>query len=181
MKIPYTLVRSDRKTIAIHITPAGTVEVRCPRHCSRRDVEAFVISKQDWILAHLEAISRQQALPKFSETELRALAKQAAESLPERVGQFAERMGVTYGRITIRSQKTRWGSCSAQGNLNFNCLLMLAPPEIRDYVVIHELCHRKHMDHSPAFWMLVQQHLPDWAQRRRWLKANGRTILAQMP
>ena len=181
MKIPYTLVRSDRKTIAIHITPAGTVEVRCPRRCSRRDVEAFVISKQDWILAHLEAISRQQALPKFSETELRALAKQAAESLPERVGQFAERMGVTYGRITIRSQKTRWGSCSAQGNLNFNCLLVLAPGQVQDYVVIHELCHRKHMNHSREFWEEVQQYCPDYRACRKWLRENQQSLIGRLP
>ena len=85
MEIPYTLIRSNRKSIAIHITTEGTVEVRCPRRCSRTDVEAFVLSKQDWIARHLERISRQPVLPKFSEPEIRFLAEQAAASLPERV------------------------------------------------------------------------------------------------
>jgi predicted metal-dependent hydrolase len=94
---------------------------------------------------------------------------------------YAPRIGVTYGGITIRNQRTRWGSCSGKGNLNFNCMLMLAPPRVIEYVIVHELCHRKHMDHSPAFWALVERHLPDWQERRGWLKQNGSALLAQMP
>ena len=89
-------------------------------------------------------------------------------------------MGVSYGRITIRCQKTRWGSCSAKGNLNFNCLLMLAPPEVADYVVVHELCHRKHMNHGAAFWSEVARILPDYARHRAWLKENGSRLLARL-
>jgi predicted metal-dependent hydrolase len=87
---------------------------------------------------------------------------------------------VSYGRITIRNQKTRWGSCSGKGNLNFNCLLMLAPPEVLDYVVVHELCHRREMNHSPRFWALVEQVLPDWRQRRQWLKTHGDALMRRM-
>ena len=82
-------------------------------------------------------------------------------------------MGVTCGRISIREQKTRWGSCSGQGNLNFNWKLILMPPEILDYVVVHELAHRKQMNHSPAFWAEVERILPDWRERRRWLREKG--------
>lgn len=181
MEIPYTLIRSNRKTIAIHITPEGTVEVRCPRRCSRADVEAFVLSKQDWIVRHLERISRQPVLPKLSESEIRFLAEQAAASLPERVRQLAAGMGVSYGRITIRSQKTRWGSCSAQGNLNFNCLLMLAPQQVRDYVLIHELCHRKHLNHSREFWEEVERHCPDYRTCKKWLKENQQHLIGRLP
>ena len=90
-------------------------------------------------------------------------------------------MGVSFERITIRAQKTRWGSCSNGGNLNFNCLLMLSPPEIRDYVVIHELCHRKHMNHSPGFWREVAKHCPDYARHRKWLKDRGGALIARLP
>ena len=180
MDISYTLVRSDRKTIAIHITPAGEVEVRCPRRCSKREVEAFVLSKQDWISKHLLAIARRPELPRLSAGEIRSLAEQAAEIFPQRVRQLAGQIGVTYGRITIRSQKTRWGSCSAQGNLNFNCLLMLCPEEVRDYVVIHELCHRKHLNHSPHFWAEVERCCPDYRIHRKWLKDKGGTLISRL-
>ena len=181
MKIPYTLVRSSRKTIAIHITPTGEVEVRCPRRCSRREVEAFVVSKQDWICKHLQTIAQRPELPQLSAEELRSLAKQAADLLPGRVKELAAWMEVSYGRLTIRSQKTRWGSCSAQGNLNFNCLLMLMPQEVRDYVVIHELCHRKHLNHSPEFWAEVGRYCPYYRDAKKWLKENGAALIARLP
>ena len=89
-------------------------------------------------------------------------------------------MGVTYGRITIRNQVSRWGSCSSVGNLNFNCLLMLAPPEVRDYVVVHELCHRKEMNHSPAFWAEVEKMIPDYKAHKKWLKDNGTALISRL-
>ena len=86
---------------------------------------------------------------------IKELADKARIFIPERVKYYAEVIGVDYGRITIRCQKTRWGSCSSKGNLNFNCLLMLMPSEVIDYVVVHELCHIKQMNHSKAFWKEV--------------------------
>ena len=83
---------------------------------------------------------------------------------------LAEKLGVTYGRITIRHQKTRWGSCSSSGNLNFNCALMNTTPEIIDYVVVHELCHRKQMNHSALFWAEVEKVLPNYKELRSALK-----------
>jgi len=117
----------------------------------------------------------------FSPEEVKALARQAAKELPVRVRKFAPLVGVDYGRITIRSQRTRWGSCSAKGNLNFNCLLMLCPEEVRDYVVIHELCHRKELNHSPRFWAEVEKVCPDYARHRKWLKENGGSLIAGLP
>ena len=103
----------------------------------------------------------------------------AKKIFPERTAYFAKRMGVTYKRITIREQKTRWGSCSSAGNLNFNWLLILAPPEVLDYVVVHELCHRREMNHSQAFWKEVEKILPDYRERQKWLKDNGWRLMEE--
>ena len=109
--------------------------------------------------------------------ELEALYREQARArISERAAWFARIMGVSYGRITIRAAKTRWGSCSAKGNLNFHWKLILMPEEVLDYVVVHELAHRKQMNHSPAFWAEVEKVLPDYRERRRWLKTWGQTV-----
>ena len=179
--IPYTLIRSSRKTISIVIKPSGEVEVRCPRRCSKRDAEAFVRSKEDWIRKHLQAIAERPQQTVFSREKVKNLGDQAARVLPERVEYFAKIIGVTYGRITIRNQRTRWGSCSAKGNLNFNCLLMLCPDAVQDYVVVHELCHRKELNHSAAFWAEVEKICPDYRLHRKWLKENGTSLIGRLP
>ena len=178
MPIPYQIIRSSRKTISIQISPGGEVIVRCPRRMPGEDIHKFVTSKQRWIETHLP---RAEPLPPFSPEELQALAQKAMAVIPERVTYFASRMGIHYGRITIRSQHTRWGSCSSKGNLNFNCLLMLCPAEVLDYVVVHELCHRKEMNHSPAFWAEVEKILPGYPQQKKWLKDNGSALIGRLP
>ncbi len=175
--IPYRILRSSRKTISLEIQPDGRVLVRCPRRMGAEAVRAFVESKSDWIRKHLAQQAAQPKRPALTEEALRTLAREAARVLPERAAYFAPLVGVTYGRITIRAQRTRWGSCSGQGNLNFNCLLMLTPPEVADYVVVHELCHRKEMNHSAAFWAEVERVLPDYRERRQWLKENGGALI----
>ena len=104
------------------------------------------------------------------------LAEKALRTIPERVAYYAPKIGVSYGRISIRAQKTKWGSCSAEGNLNFNYLLMLAPPEVLDSVVVHELCHRKEMNHSPRFYTEVLRVFPEYKKHCRWLKDNGNVL-----
>lgn len=174
----YTIIRSRRKSLAIEITPRGNILVRAPLRMANRDIQQFVESKQDWITAHLSNIP---AVTPLTSEEHMALIRSARAHLPNKTACYARKLGVTYGRITIRSQKTRWGSCSASGNLNFNCLLMLAPEEIQDYVVVHELCHRKHMNHSPTFWADVEAIIPDYRRKRAWLKENGASLLARLP
>ena len=178
-KLEYTLLRSKRKTISIRITENGTVEVRAPLHLADAQIHRFVLSKEKWIRKHLEN-RKAPALPPFTPEEVQALADKALETIPKRVAHFAELVGVTYGRITIRNQKTRWGSCSAKGNLNFNCLLMLAPPQVLDYVVIHELCHRKEMNHSARFWAAVERFCPEYKAARTWLKQNGASLIGRL-
>lgn len=180
-EIAFQLIRSNRKTVSIQIQPDGTVVVRCPRTMRIETVRGFVRSKADWIEKHQKTKQQAAKQAPFTMTEIRALADEACRLIPERVRWFAPVVGVTYGRITIRNQRTRWGSCSSQGNLNFNCLLMLMPREVLDYVVVHELCHRKHMDHSAAFWAEVERVLPDYKLRRKWLKDNGNAFISRMP
>ena len=177
--ITYRIIRSARKTIAIQIMPAGEVLVRCPNRMRMEDIQRFVDSKSGWITSHLA--KQKPNLPAFSEEELQSLARQALKTIPERVDHFAPIVGVTYGRITIRSQHTRWGSCSSKGNLNFNCMLMLVPPEVLDYVVVHELCHRKEMNHSAKFWAEVERVLPNYRTMRKWLKDNGSALIGRLP
>ena len=177
----YELVRSARLTIAVEIRN-GRVIVRAPLRMNKAEIERFVASKADWINKHLEAAKQHQSVSvqPFTATEIQQLADAALQDIPQRVQKYAVIIGVTVGRITIRNQKTRWGSCSSKGNLNFNCLLMLCPEEVRDYVVVHELCHRKELNHSPRFWNEVARVMPDYTQRRKWLKENGGSLIARL-
>lgn len=178
-----TLIRSRRKSLAIEITPELQVVVRAPARMPVREINAFVQEKDDWIRAHLQQMAEKKRLREqcreqaLSKEELQELAAQAMKLIPQKVHYYAQIIGVTYGRITIRNQRTRWGSCSGKGNLNFNCLLLLMPEEVLDYVVVHELCHRKEMNHSARFWEEVEKILPDYRQRRKWLKDNGGRIM----
>lgn len=178
----YTLTRSTRKTVSLQIK-GGQLIVRVPNRMSQQDIQRFLSSHSAWIEKHMAAVASSQhaAGPKLSAEELQALARQAAAYIPDRVAYYAPLIGVNYGKITIRAQKTRWGSCSAQGNLNFNCLLMLAPPEVIDSVVVHELCHRRQMNHSNAFYQEIDKVFPDYRRYHGWLKQNGEALLLKLP
>ena len=178
--LEYRLIRSQRKTVSLQLAPDGSLTVRAPLRMPEREIRAFVESKQAWIESHRAKLTSQPVQPHLTAEELHTLADQALKMIPARAAHYAPLVGVTYGRITIRNQRSRWGSCSSLGNLNFNCLLMLCPPEVLDYVVVHELCHRKEMNHSPRFWAEVERVLPDYKQRRNWLKDNGNAIMARM-
>ena len=178
VKFNAQVIRSSRRTVAVEITRDRRVVVRAPLRMKDRDIEAFLELKSPWIAAHLARPAATQ--PPLTETEKAALVAAAREDIPRRVAQFAPQVGVSVGRVTIRCQHTRWGSCSSKGNLNFNCLLMLCPEWVRDYVVIHELCHRREMNHSPRFWALVAANCPDYNAARRWLKTQGRAIMERV-
>ena len=176
----YRVIRSNRKTLALQITDEGLV-VRAPRNFPDQQIRHFVEEKRSWVEKHLQKQAALAKEPPFSQEFIKELASKAAATIPERVAVCARQLGVTYGRITVRSQHTRWGSCSAKGNLNFNCLLMLAPPQVLDYVVIHELCHRLQMNHSARFWSLVESLCPDYRSCRRWLKVQGGPLIRRLP
>lgn len=178
-----TVIRSNRKTVAIQVNSDLGVTVRAPRSASEKDIEEILKKKEAWISKHIEKIKKTkerleaESTEKLTREKVIALAEEALKVIPERVEYFAKVIGVTYGKITIRNQKTRWGSCSSKGNLNFNCLLMLAPSEVLDYVVVHELCHRKQMNHSKAFWLEVEKVLPNYKEVRKWLKEEGSQMI----
>ena len=179
----YTLIKSRRKTISVELRD-GEVVVRAPNRMPKREINAFVEKHTEWIIKQQKKWNEQQAqlgtIEKLTNDELDALYQQAKAVIPARVRYYADLLGVDYGRITIRCQRTRWGSCSAKGNLNFNCLLMLAPPEVLDSVIVHELCHRKEMNHSDRFYAEVLRVFPDYRKWDRWLKDNGGLLIMRM-
>ncbi len=179
--LKYTLIRTSRKTLAIQITRDNQIVVRAPKRISKKQILQFVVEHEDWILKKQAELQRTAeelqregvGMTPWKAQEEKAYRQQAARILGERAAFFARKMGVSYKRITIRGQKTRWGSCSSKGNLNFNWKLMLCPGKIQDYVVVHELAHLKEMNHSPAFYAEIEKILPDYRERIRWLKRYG--------
>lgn len=188
--IDYTFIKSRRRTIGITVKPDGSVILRAPLTCTRKAAEAFLLSKQAWVeRARQKMLERREAAggsgdgrgsEAFTVKELDELRRQAKRVIPAMVAEQARKMGVSYGTVSIRAQKTRWGSCSSKGNLNFNCMLMLMPENVQRYVVVHELCHRKEMNHSAAFWREVERWQPGYKEDRRMLKALGRGVLERI-
>ena len=179
----YTIVRSNRKTISLQMRAEGLI-VRAPYAATDAQIAEVVTRHAGWIEKQRKKIAEAQknlpSVQKLSMEEIRALADQALNVIPGRVAHFAPLVGVSYGRITIRNQRSRWGSCSSSGNLNFNCLLMLAPPEVLDSVVVHELCHRLEPNHSKRFYTEVLRVFPDYWACDAWLKQNGPILLRRM-
>lgn len=167
----YTLIRSSRRTMALEITRDGRLLVRAPQRAPQAVIDRFVASHADWIAAHLEKQrQRAQAHPPLTEDEIAALRQKARDILPGRVAHYAGRMGVTPTGVKITGAKTRFGSCSAKNSLCFSLYLMAYPDAAVDYVVVHELAHIRHKNHSPAFYAEVAKVMPDYRERRKLLK-----------
>ncbi|MBR0132548.1 MAG: M48 family metallopeptidase [Lachnospiraceae bacterium] len=181
MTIKYTLQRSRRKTVQISIKPDCSIVVKAPYRVPLAEIEKFIFEKQGWIEKNITRMQQRNSMvaesTPITTEEINALADSALKYFPPLVKTWAEKIGVKYGRITIRNQRSRWGSCSQAGNLNFNCLLMELPEEIREYVVIHELCHRLEMNHSAFFWAEVEKHCPDYKILRKRLKEEGSALM----
>lgn len=184
MKITYVIQKSRRRSISVSVMTDNRVLVKAPYGTTERTVQEFLISKKDWITKHLEKQNMEEekaeSLGLLSADEIKQIKKQARKIIPQRVEFWANKIGVTYGRIAIRLQSSRWGSCSVDGNLNFNCLLVKMPPEIMDSVVVHELCHRRHMNHSKEFYAEIDRVFPDYKHCNKWLKDNGGVYLKRV-
>lgn len=224
----YQLIKSKRKTIAISFDRGGNLVVKAPWFVSDREVERFVQSKEEWILATAKRLAMQEKkkeamrlqlvngdqlpflnehltlsvfreessrcrvkkagdrlllfVPYEADYEIRRMAiekwyrKMAAQWIRERAMLYAGMMQVSFSEIHIKDQRSRWGSCSGLSNLNFSFRLMLAPAAVAEYVVIHELCHLRYMDHSQSFWQMVEAFCPDYKVRKKWLAEHGNEL-----
>jgi predicted metal-dependent hydrolase len=199
----YTLIRSRRRTIAIHVHD-GRVEVRAPLRAARRDIDAFVKEKSQWIAAKLDEL-RERSVETFRVDDgcqitvmgetltlhwqtagrgsvqrlfLRWLAGEASSHLLPMAEKRIAEMGLSQrlDGFTLRYTRSLWGRCSARGNILFNPLILLAPLPVMDYLIVHEASHLRHMNHAPAFWALVASHCPDWQRSRRWLQEHGHRL-----
>jgi predicted metal-dependent hydrolase len=204
----YTLTRSRRRTIAIHVC-ADRVEVRAPLRVAQRDIEAFVRAKSLWIAAKLDelrarsvdvlgatftvrwqAAVRGEVLPDNNILRIcgRALDEQRARRLflrwladtakttllpmaEKRIGDMG--LSQRLSGFSLRYTRSLWGRCSARGNILFNPLILLAPLPVIDYLIVHEACHLRHMNHGAEFWALVNSLCPDSQHSRRWLQEHG--------
>ena len=182
--LPIQVIQSKRKTISIELK-TDRILVKAPQRMSKQEIYGFVMKKKDWIEKHIKIMQERskgmENVWPYTAEEIKSFAEKAVAVIPQRVKHYAEIIGVDYGRITIRNQKTRWGSCSSKGNLNFNCLLMLFPDDVINSVVVHELCHRKHMNHSAAFYAEVEKVFPEYRRCQKWLKENGGAYLRRLP
>lgn len=167
MTAQYRVIRSRRRTIALEITRQGEVVVRAPLSATGGEIERFVERHRLWLEKHLAAKRDYLAHHPEPDAAQCALWRQQAKALlPPLVTQWAQRMGVRPAAVTVTSARTRFGSCSAKGRVCFSLYLMAYPPEAIEYVVVHELAHLTHHDHSPAFYAEVARYLPDWQARR---------------
>ncbi len=182
--IPVKIIRSKRKSLQVEIHSDCSVIVRAPRWVSSSEIDRFLEERREWIEETYgktrKRMEDNSVRDRFSEREIEKLKKEARDTIPALVNEYAAKMGVSFKRISIRCQKNVWGSCSAKGNLNFNCLLMLCPEPVMRYVIVHELCHLKELNHSKRFWEEVEKYCPDYRYLRDFLKDNGEKILMRL-
>lgn len=226
--LQYQLLRSKRKTISISFDQNINLIVKAPMWVRRKDIEAFLTEKEEWITAtekrlktakqeelltrlqlengdvikylgeklSLTVIREERTRSKIKRFENRLLfwvpydadyeyrqkqlekwyRKEAFSVISRKAAEYADMLGVSFEGIYIKDQKSRWGSCSGMKNLNFNWRIIMAPEEVCDYVIIHELCHLQFMDHSVCFWKLVSEICPEYQQRKAWLKEHGKEL-----
>ena len=153
----------------LRVDPDGRVRVTIPRGGSKREASEFAERHREWIARQRSRLSR----PLFDEQERRALRQRAAAELPPRLRELAALHGLEVARVSVRNQRTRWGSCGRDGHITLNWRLVLMPDWVRDYVIIHELMHLRRMDHSPKYWRHVEAAFPAYRDARQWLRANG--------
>lgn len=188
IEITYILARSGRRTTSLTVSQEGLLTIHTTRKASQDYIDGLLVEHCAWILRQMtrQTARRQAALAQVSgltQEERERTARLAAEHmrtlLAERIRHYEPMLPGDHIEITkvrIAMQRTRWGSCSARGTLSFNVRLYLAPPEALDYVVVHELCHLVHMNHSAQFWALVGQLMPEYRTWRQWLHDHGMTL-----
>jgi len=196
------LIRSKRKTLILQIKADGSLVIRAPLRADISRINRFIDEKSNWIITKQlemrnrfflrnemlakQELSRNEGILFLGEkvkiafknpqdkTEIIAWYKrETLKYVALRLEQYSKNIGTKFHAIKITSARKRWGSCSARGNINFSWRLIMAPPEVVDYVIAHEACHLKHRNHSVRFWNLVESILPDYKKHHRWLRENG--------
>lgn len=183
MYYDYEVIRSNRKTMSMGFKGTKLI-VRAPLRSTDADIRSFIHQNNRWIDEHYKKAREREVtmleVPKLTQDEIIELKDIAEEVIPKRVAHYARLIGVTYGKISIGTQRTLWGSCSSKGNLSFNCLLMLTPIEVIDSVIVHELCHRKEMNHSNRFYAEVLRVFPDYWEKNKWLTEHAFRLKAML-
>lgn len=150
----------------------GVLQVKAPIFLTKRQIQGFIEKNKHWI----EASYKKRQNSSLKPEKIEEYKKQAKRLIPPRVKVFAEKYGFSYNSVKITSAKTRWGSCTSKRNLNFTYRLILAPQKVIDYVIVHELCHLRQMNHSKKFWDEVAAIMPDYKVQEHWLKEHGASI-----
>ncbi len=172
-ELSYTVRRSRRsKQLKLAVYPNGTVIVTVPFSACSGAAEEFIRRKQEWVVRKVRQFAElsQITVPKPTAREYVVLRARALVAVREQLVHFNAQYGYSYGSVTIRNQKTRWGSCSRKKTLSFNYKIIFLPPHLADYIIVHELCHLAEFNHSPKFWRLVAQTIPDYAARKKELR-----------
>lgn len=168
--------RRGTKGLRLRVQDDGSVTLTVPRFFSLKAAKQFLLTKQDWIVAARKRMERvpRRLLNQGDDAEYRTHKEQARERIQERVAFFQKHYGVTGSGLSIRNQRSRFGSCSSRGHLSFNYRLIFLPPALLDYVVVHEVCHLRELNHSPKFWSLVAEMVPNYQVKKRELQAFSR-------
>jgi len=172
--IPNVITRSKRRSISLFIHPNGDFEVRLPLKTPLQTATDFIAKKEAWLYKNIQKAKQSwMQKPNYSNQEISELKKKAKYQIPNVVQKWSAEMQAKFNQIRIKNTKTRWGSCSSKNNLNFHYKLILFPPEVLEYVVIHELAHVFQKNHSAKFWKIVEEYCPNYKLHRNWLKTEG--------
>ncbi len=168
MIFEYKIIRSNRKTVSIQVDSDCNITVRAPYRVSEKEIENFVLDKKEWLeKAVLKQMNRSKNKREYTDDDVKLLRKMAKEVLPEKVQYYSKIMGVAPNSIKINSAKKRYGSCSGENNINFSLYLMDKDEKFIDYVVVHELAHIRHHNHSKEFYNFIESVMPDYKERKK--------------
>lgn len=164
------------KHLRITVKPDSSVRVTIPRFCTLQKAKLFEESRQEWILEQQNKFQQRKSLYTHDAAEIEALRKKAKAYIPDRVAELADEFGFQYNEVRIKNITSRWGSCSSKKNLNFSLHLMQFEKKYIDYVILHELCHTKQMNHGPKFWALVEKVCPGGKQIDKEMRKLSRSV-----
>lgn len=163
----YEIIYSKRRTLSIQVTPDSRVIVRSPYKVRKDVIASFIKSSAPWIEKKLAILESVPSKPTYNECDIPLLKAKTKEIVLDRVKHFSSIMGLSPKRVSVNSAKKRFGSCSAEGNINFSFRLCLYPNEVIDYVVVHELAHLKELNHSRRFWAIVEKYIPNYKEIKK--------------